>query len=321
MRSAGEVRVLGEDPARADEDWRARVGVVLQSWRDHPRWTPRRLLAQLGGYFAPYSTPELPRPYEVDALLEMVGLVRARGPEDRDAVRRSAPATRRRRGDRRPARAAVPRRADRGLRPAGAAGLPRPRPPAVRPRAHDDPAHHARPRRGREARRPHPDPRRGPDRRRRQRRGSWPGRWPARRRCAGRGRARPSCTRPTDATGVRARAARPARRRDRRPRGPPGEPRGHLPRRWCSTTSGRTRGARRAFAEVRRWIPARTRSAWGSAAAGPSSCRACAAHRTRASTSSPAWPCSAICSSAATTRSRAPTCSSRRSRCRASSAH
>jgi ABC-2 type transport system ATP-binding protein len=74
IRSAGEVRVLGVDPARADEDWRARTGVVLQSWRDHPRWTPRRLLAHLGGYFVPYSTPEIPRPVEVDALLDMVGL-------------------------------------------------------------------------------------------------------------------------------------------------------------------------------------------------------------------------------------------------------
>ena len=36
---AGEVRVLGEDPAAAGEAWRARTGVVLQSWRDHPRWT------------------------------------------------------------------------------------------------------------------------------------------------------------------------------------------------------------------------------------------------------------------------------------------
>ena len=44
IRSAGEVTVLGEDPAHATEDWRARTGVVLQSWRDHPRWTPRRLL-------------------------------------------------------------------------------------------------------------------------------------------------------------------------------------------------------------------------------------------------------------------------------------
>ena len=40
MPSAGDVTVLGVDPAAGDEDWRARTGVVLQSWRDHPRWTP-----------------------------------------------------------------------------------------------------------------------------------------------------------------------------------------------------------------------------------------------------------------------------------------
>ncbi|MGY1796246.1 ABC transporter ATP-binding protein [Geodermatophilus sp. SYSU D00525] len=74
VRSAGEVRVLGEDPARAGDAWRARVGVVLQSWRDHARWTPRRLLTQLGGYYAPYSTPDRPRPYDVDRLLDTVGL-------------------------------------------------------------------------------------------------------------------------------------------------------------------------------------------------------------------------------------------------------
>jgi ABC-2 type transport system ATP-binding protein len=74
LPSAGEVRVLGEDPATAGDAWRARVGVVLQSWRDHARWTPRRLLSQLGGYFVPYSTPERPRPYDVDELLEVVGL-------------------------------------------------------------------------------------------------------------------------------------------------------------------------------------------------------------------------------------------------------
>jgi ABC-2 type transport system ATP-binding protein len=74
LPSAGEVRVLGVDPARADDAWRARVGVVLQSWRDHGRWTPRMLLAQLGGYFLPYSTPERPRPYELDRLLDTVGL-------------------------------------------------------------------------------------------------------------------------------------------------------------------------------------------------------------------------------------------------------
>ncbi|HET6393637.1 MAG TPA: ABC transporter ATP-binding protein [Blastococcus sp.] len=74
MRSGGDVRVLGEDPAQAGDAWRARVGVVLQSWRDHARWTPRRLLEQLGGYFAPYSTPEHPRPYDLDRLLDTVGL-------------------------------------------------------------------------------------------------------------------------------------------------------------------------------------------------------------------------------------------------------
>src|SRR5687767_12960509 len=74
LRSAGDVRVLGEDPAHGGDAWRARVGVVLQSWRDHARWTPRKLLEQLGGYFAPYATPERPRPYELDWLLDTVGL-------------------------------------------------------------------------------------------------------------------------------------------------------------------------------------------------------------------------------------------------------
>ncbi|MGY1717915.1 MULTISPECIES: ABC transporter ATP-binding protein [unclassified Blastococcus] len=74
LPSAGEVRVLGENPATAGDAWRARVGVVLQSWRDHARWTPRRLLTQLGGYFTPYSTPERRRPYDVDELIATVGL-------------------------------------------------------------------------------------------------------------------------------------------------------------------------------------------------------------------------------------------------------
>ena len=48
MRSAGEVSVLGADPAHGGEAWRARTGVVLQSWRDHAKWQVRELLAQLG---------------------------------------------------------------------------------------------------------------------------------------------------------------------------------------------------------------------------------------------------------------------------------
>jgi ABC-2 type transport system ATP-binding protein len=74
MRSAGTITVLGVDPAKGDEDWRARTGVVLQSWRDHARWTPRKLLAHLGRYYVPYSTPDRPRPYDVDELITMVGL-------------------------------------------------------------------------------------------------------------------------------------------------------------------------------------------------------------------------------------------------------
>ena len=74
MRSAGEVSVLGVDPADGDERWRARIGVVLQSWRDHGRWKVRELLDHLGGYYTPYATPERPRPQDVDQLLETVGL-------------------------------------------------------------------------------------------------------------------------------------------------------------------------------------------------------------------------------------------------------
>lgn len=34
-RSGGSVSILGADPVFADEAWRAKVGIVLQSWRDH----------------------------------------------------------------------------------------------------------------------------------------------------------------------------------------------------------------------------------------------------------------------------------------------
>jgi ABC-2 type transport system ATP-binding protein len=74
MRSAGDVSVLGVDPAHGDERWRARLGVVLQSWRDHGKWRIRELLAHLGSYYAPYSTPEIRRPWDVDELIDAVGL-------------------------------------------------------------------------------------------------------------------------------------------------------------------------------------------------------------------------------------------------------
>jgi ABC-2 type transport system ATP-binding protein len=77
MRSSGEVRVLGVDPAAGGEVWRSRVGVVLQSWRDHGKWRVRELLGHLGAYYRRYSTPAKQRPWEVDDLLEVVGLTAA----------------------------------------------------------------------------------------------------------------------------------------------------------------------------------------------------------------------------------------------------
>ncbi len=77
LPSAGRVEVLGEDPATAGDAWRARVGVVLQSWRDHARWTPRRLLEHLAAFYAPYSTAATPRPWPVADLLATVGLSEA----------------------------------------------------------------------------------------------------------------------------------------------------------------------------------------------------------------------------------------------------
>ncbi|MFC8044847.1 ABC transporter ATP-binding protein [Nocardia sp. NPDC057353] len=74
QRSAGRVSVLGVDPEGGTEAWRARVGVVLQSWRDHGKWRVRELLEHLGRYYAPYATPERERPWRVDELLEVVGL-------------------------------------------------------------------------------------------------------------------------------------------------------------------------------------------------------------------------------------------------------
>jgi ABC-2 type transport system ATP-binding protein len=74
MRSAGQVRVLGVDPAHADEQWRARLGVVLQSWRDHGKWRVRDLLHHMGRYYAPYAVDSRPGPWQVDELIDLVGL-------------------------------------------------------------------------------------------------------------------------------------------------------------------------------------------------------------------------------------------------------
>ncbi|MGW0179552.1 ABC transporter ATP-binding protein [Nocardia sp. NPDC003345] len=73
-RSAGRVAVLGVDPEHGDEQWRARVGVVLQSWRDHAKWRVRELLAHLGTFYRPYSTERVRKPWDTAELIELVGL-------------------------------------------------------------------------------------------------------------------------------------------------------------------------------------------------------------------------------------------------------
>ncbi|MDI3098417.1 MULTISPECIES: ABC transporter ATP-binding protein [Streptomyces] len=65
-RSTGDVRVLGADPERGDDAWRGRLGLVLQSWRDHPRWRVAELLAHFATYY--------PDPRDPAELLALVGL-------------------------------------------------------------------------------------------------------------------------------------------------------------------------------------------------------------------------------------------------------
>lgn len=78
-RSAGHVAVLGVDPGRGDEAWRARLGVVLQSWRDHSKWGVCELLTHLGSYYTSYSTPGTRRPWKIGDLVDAVGLTRHAG--------------------------------------------------------------------------------------------------------------------------------------------------------------------------------------------------------------------------------------------------
>lgn len=72
-RSSGYARVLGTDPAHADEAWRARVGVVRQSWRDHERWRVGDLLRHLSQYYRAYASSQ-DEAWDPDELLRVVGL-------------------------------------------------------------------------------------------------------------------------------------------------------------------------------------------------------------------------------------------------------
>jgi ABC-2 type transport system ATP-binding protein len=65
-RTAGEVCVLGIDPAKAGRDWRARIGVVLQESEPEAELTVEECLALYAGYY--------PRPRPVAQTLQLVGL-------------------------------------------------------------------------------------------------------------------------------------------------------------------------------------------------------------------------------------------------------
>jgi ABC-2 type transport system ATP-binding protein len=65
-RSAGEVEVLGTDPASASREWRQHVGIVLQTCKVEPELTVRESLELYAGYY------RSPRP--VEETIELVGL-------------------------------------------------------------------------------------------------------------------------------------------------------------------------------------------------------------------------------------------------------
>ncbi len=79
LRSDGHVLVLGVDPGHGDERWRARLSIVLQSWRDHSKWRVHELLAHLAAYYEPYATADVARPRDVDELIATVGLAEHAG--------------------------------------------------------------------------------------------------------------------------------------------------------------------------------------------------------------------------------------------------
>jgi ABC-2 type transport system ATP-binding protein len=65
-RSAGDVRVLGHDPASRDRDLQQRVGIVLQSSGFYPRVTVREAVQHFGKAYV--------RPRDADETIQLVGL-------------------------------------------------------------------------------------------------------------------------------------------------------------------------------------------------------------------------------------------------------
>ena len=65
-RTAGEVSVLGLDPAKATRDWRARVGIVLQGTGEFETVTVREVITHFAKYYPVARDPE--------EVIESVGL-------------------------------------------------------------------------------------------------------------------------------------------------------------------------------------------------------------------------------------------------------
>ncbi len=65
-RDGGEARVLGIDPGRAGRDFRARIGIVLQSSAVYPTLSVAELLDLFAGYY--------PAPREPGEVVRLVGL-------------------------------------------------------------------------------------------------------------------------------------------------------------------------------------------------------------------------------------------------------
>jgi ABC-2 type transport system ATP-binding protein len=65
-RDAGDVRVLGEDPARGGRAWKARIGIVLQSNSGESQLTVRETVAARADLYAD--------PRDPDEVLDLVGL-------------------------------------------------------------------------------------------------------------------------------------------------------------------------------------------------------------------------------------------------------
>jgi ABC-2 type transport system ATP-binding protein len=74
QRDGGHVSILGFDPAQVNDEWRSRVGVVMQSWRDHARWCPQDLIGHIASLHRPYVEASGRRMRSVSEILDLVGL-------------------------------------------------------------------------------------------------------------------------------------------------------------------------------------------------------------------------------------------------------